>query len=332
MMLRIDLDGMSAARLREKLAVLSQTLYDEHLLARLLQVITATLSVDALSSVLRFRADPDGPAALLISGLPVDDDLPATPIEADELPSGVAELSKRVLLSVAVLLGDPVSYLAEKGGVPVQDVFPTRSERNRPSNASSERALGFHTEMVFNPARPERPMHLGAPTFVLLFGLRCPTDRAPATAFVERDDLFAKLSANDLHLLREPQFQLMAPFSFTDGLGAARPWSVPVPLLHGPTEASSMAFDTACGVRALSEEAQEALGALVTACEDPTIHQEVHLRAGDLLVLNNDRCAHARSAFDARFDGTDRWIQRVYVRQQVWPALPGSTGAVRVLA
>jgi L-asparagine oxygenase len=330
-MLRIDVDEPSAACLREELGALVQASDDEHLLAHLLRAITSALPVDALASILRFRADPHGPAALLITGLPVDHDLPATPTEPDELSPGLVWLSRRVLLSVAILLGDPVSYRAEKAGVLVQDVFPTRSERNQPSNASSERALGFHTELVFNPTHPQWPMHVGAPNFVLLFGLRCPVDRAPATAFVERDDLYAKLSTRHVDLLREPQFQLMAPFSFTDGTDRSRPWSVPVPLLHGPAEASSMAFDTACGVRATSGQAQEALSALVGACEDPTIRQEVRLRAGELLVLNNDRCAHARSAFDARFDGTDRWIQRVYVRQQVWPALPESSDSIRVL-
>lgn len=329
-MLRIDLSETST-RMREELTALPPASDDENLLALLLKASTSILPVDALASILRFRADPRGPAALLISGLPVDDDLPPTPTEASDLPPGAAQLSKRVLLSIAVLLGDPVSYRAEKGGALVQDVFPTRTERNQPSNASSERALGFHTELVFSSLHPQRPMHVAAPSFVLLFGLRCPGDRAPATAFVARSDLCSNLSANDLALLRRPEFQLMAPFSFTDGSTESRPWSVPVPLLRGPEDAPSMAFDTACGVRAMTAEAQDALTALVQACEDPTIRHEVRLAVGDLLVFNNGTCAHARSAFAARFDGTDRWIQRAYVRQQVWPAMSESSGSVRVL-
>jgi L-asparagine oxygenase len=39
----------------------------------------------------------------------------------------------------------------------------------------------------------------------------------------------------------------------------------------------------------------------------------VTLRAGDLLVIDNAVAVHGRSSFPARFDGTDRWIQRTFV-------------------
>ena len=37
------------------------------------------------------------------------------------------------------------------------------------------------------------------------------------------------------------------------------------------------------------------------------------LDAGDLLVIDNRRAVHGRSKFRARFDGTDRWLQRTFV-------------------
>lgn len=35
------------------------------------------------------------------------------------------------------------------------------------------------------------------------------------------------------------------------------------------------------------------------------------LAPGDLLVLDNRRAAHARTAFSPRYDGSDRWLLRV---------------------
>ena len=55
------------------------------------------------------------------------------------------------------------------------------------------------------------------------------------------------------------------------------------------------------------------------------------LRAGDLLAIDNRRCAHARSAFPARFDGRDRWLQRVYVRRSVWPLASADPTSFRLL-
>jgi alpha-ketoglutarate-dependent taurine dioxygenase len=37
------------------------------------------------------------------------------------------------------------------------------------------------------------------------------------------------------------------------------------------------------------------------------------LESGDLLVLDNALVVHGRSPFAARFDGTDRWLQRSFV-------------------
>jgi L-asparagine oxygenase len=84
-------------------------------------------------------------------------------------------------------------------------------------------------------------------------------------------------------------------------------------------------------VRALSGEADEAIKALTAACNDPDLSESVQLRAGDLLAINNNRCAHSRSAFPALFDGRDRWLQRVYVRRSVWPLPVESPDSYRVL-
>ncbi|MBK6763531.1 MAG: TauD/TfdA family dioxygenase [Micrococcales bacterium] len=37
------------------------------------------------------------------------------------------------------------------------------------------------------------------------------------------------------------------------------------------------------------------------------------LKAGDLLVVDNDVAVHGRTPFTPRFDGTDRWLQRTFV-------------------
>jgi alpha-ketoglutarate-dependent taurine dioxygenase len=61
----------------------------------------------------------------------------------------------------------------------------------------------------------------------------------------------------------------------------------------------------------LDDEAQAAVRELSAAIDE--LHTSVVLQAGDLLVVDNDRCVHGRSPFAARFDGTDRWLQRAFV-------------------
>lgn len=43
----------------------------------------------------------------------------------------------------------------------------------------------------------------------------------------------------------------------------------------------------------------------------------VWLDAGDLLIVNNSRAAHGRTAYTAVFDGSDRWVQRVYAKREL---------------
>jgi L-asparagine oxygenase len=281
--------------------------------------------------LLEFRGSAYAPSALLITGLPVDDDLPPTPVDGRHSTGKPGQISECAILSIAVLLGEPVAYRAEKDGTLVQNVYPTPEQKDSPSNESSAAPLGFHTELTFSRSAADRPLHVGSPDFVLLLGLRCPDDRLASTAVVDARRACARLDDRQRAVLRTPQFQLRAPYSFTRDGDGSRPWSPPVALLRGPDDAPSLAFDTACGVRALSGEAQEAVKALTEVCHDPDLVEQVQLGPGDLLAINNTRCAHSRSSFPARFDGQDRWLQRVYVRRSIWPLPVDSAASYRVL-
>jgi len=57
-------------------------------------------------------------------------------------------------------------------------------------------------------------------------------------------------------------------------------------------------------------------------------HVGVALDAGDLLVVDNAVAVHGRSAFPARFDGTDRWLQRTFVVPDLAPSADERQGRV----
>lgn len=329
--LRVDLPETVTGDLYGALSDLTLPADDvEYLLASLVKA-SSHLPLPLLAALLRVRAAVDVPATLLVTGMPIDADLPPTPTEDAGRAVPRADVSRRVLLMVAVLLGEPVAYQGEKNGALVQDVFPIRELEWDPANEGSATELAFHTELTFSRATPEQPLHVACPDFVLLLALRCPPDRAAETVTVEARAVCDRLAERHLAALREPHFQLRAPHSFTRD-GGGRPWSPHVPLLRGDREAPSFAFDSACGVRALSSDAAAALDALRVACRDPALQTRVHLSAGDLLVINNNRCAHSRSPFQARYDGRDRWLRRVYVCRSMWQLTRASGASTRVLA
>jgi L-asparagine oxygenase len=287
------------------------------------------LPPEVLRTTFQFRSDPTASGVLLFRGMPVDQDLPPTPIDPTVLPKETC-VSEASILLVALLLGEPVSYADEKDGVLVQNVFPIETEKQSPSNESSDTDLGFHTELAYSSRTPDRPLHTVSPDFLLLLGLRAAPGADAVTTLVEARDICAALSEGSRATLRQPLFQLRAPYSFTRG-SPDRPWLDPVPLLHGTEAATTLAFDLACGVRGTTPEATDAINELRSVVARPELQVSVRLAAGDLLVVHNRKCAHARSRFQAAFDGTDRWLQRVYVRHGLEGLEPSGVQSFRVL-
>lgn len=321
------------ARRRLERAVSECGLLDEDwesFLASLFSVI-GQLPAEVIRSLLHFRADPAAPATLLIEGMPIDADLPPTPTGFDGNGAKETCVSEASILMIALILGEPVAYADEKRGVLVQNVYPIEAEKHAPSNESSDTDLGFHTELSFSRNHPDRPLHVTSPDFLLLLGLR-PAPLADAVTTLADASKFSKLlSRRALATLTQPLFQLRAPYSFTHPDGIERRWSSAVPLFHGTESIPMVAFDLACGVRGIAPDAREALEELRRVVSRPEVQSQVRLRAGDLLVINNRKCVHARSRFHARFDGTDRWLQRVYVRRSLDGLVSSSPRSFRVL-
>ena len=320
-----------AARLSDAFA---QVPTGEEHVEELLAALVATageLPVNALEALLRLRADPAAPGALLLTGLPTDTDLPPTPTAPVPPDFGAGPVGQCAILLAAILLGEPVAYAAEKDGALVQNVFPTPAERVKPSNESSAVGLEFHTELTFSREEPAQSFDAAAPDFVLLLALRSPPERAATTSLIEARDLCRLLDPTDVDALRRPWFELRAPHSFTRD-GDTRPWSPPLALVEGPEEHPSVVFDISCGVRARTPRGEAALDALRRACADPALQHAVRLRPGDLLAVDNHKCAHARSPYDARFDGRDRWLHRAYVRHTLRGLRSAPGRPFRVLA
>jgi L-asparagine oxygenase len=43
------------------------------------------------------------------------------------------------------------------------------------------------------------------------------------------------------------------------------------------------------------------------------------LETGDLLIIDNNKTIHGRKPFQPRYDGTDRWVQRMLIRKELPP-------------
>jgi L-asparagine oxygenase len=327
----VAIPAATRATLLGNLAECTAATTPDELLASLIRR-AGVLPAELVERLLRLRADPQAAGALLIRGLPVDVDLPPTPTTSGTPVIDDTAVSRLAILMIGILMGEPVAYAAEKNGELVQNVFPTREHRESPSNDSSAVALEFHTELTFSRSVPAQSFDVAAPDFVLLFALRSPPDRSATTTTIEARDICRLLSAQQIDVLRQPWFELRAPYSFTQDSQSCRPWSPPHALVSGSRDCPELTFDISCGVRARRAEAEHALDALRRVCAEPAIQRPVVLNGGDLLVIDNHKCAHARSHYTARFDGKDRWLQRLYVRHSIRALQSVDSQSYRVIA
>ena len=274
-------------------------------------------------ALVELQDSPPSSGALLIRHAPVGD-LPATPAEpSDHVDKD--RTSELTLLTIARRLGQPVGYLPEHGGDLVQNLVPTRAGAERQVSTSSRVDLEFHTETAFHPH---------APRYLVLLCLR--GDPQARTTLCSVGDVLAVLDAGTVSVLRQPRFTCGVDESFLEGRPAeegdtsVRTRSAlgergPLPVIGGTEERPTLWFDAEL-MRGTDVAAQAALDQLSRAVQDNQI--SVVLEAGDCLVVDNTAAVHGRSSYAARFDGTDRWLQRAFVVPDLGPSAADRDGRI----
>ncbi len=274
-----------------------------------------------------FAHDPPPAGALVVHGL-----APGRVGPTPTSPTGATDkdrVSELVLLAAASRLGQPVGYAPEHGGRLVQNLLPTRHDAGRQTSTSSQVTLAFHTETAFHPHKPR---------YLLLLCLR--GEPGALTLLASRDAVLDELAPEIRRVLAQPRFRTRADESFlrigrpaTTGADRADPQPAvvrprltePMAVLSGPASSPAFTFDADLMV-GLDPEADRALDQVRQAVADRQVG--VGLEAGDLLVVDNARAVHGRSPFPARYDGTDRWLQRAFVVTDLAPSVAERQGRV----
>jgi L-asparagine oxygenase len=257
--------------------------------ATLFSGLTASLrqAVSALRS-------GDGPQAVHISNVPINQrDLPTTPRQGAQ-ECRLPELDG-ILKLIAAGLGSMYAFTHQQAGALIGDVCPNPDNRNLSNiNSGSSRPFDYHTEDAFHPCSPD---------YLILLCLRNP-DLVPLTVSVPDTPVPESL----WQALYRPIFTHMPSLSH----GEARAMSMRSPVLFGSSDRPLMRINMGTIIRDnLNKTSSEALNRLAQAFAENS--QDVELAVGDCVILDNLRAVHARRAFEARFDGRDRWLRRAIV-------------------
>lgn len=254
------------------------------------------LPAEVFDALVDFADEPHRSGALLLRGMPVGE-VPATPT-SPTAPATKDATSELTLLAVARVLGQPVGYEPEHGGDLVQHLLPVRGTEGRQVSTSSAVTLAWHTETAFHPHKPR---------YLLLLCLR--GDPAARTMLCSIDEVLPTLDAATVDVLRQRRFRTRPDESFLHP-GTAGELGAPLAVLTGDRARPTLTFDEDLMV-GTDIEAQQALDVLAEAIRRTATG--VVLEQGDVMVVDNHKAVHGRSPFQARFDGTDRWLQRAFV-------------------
>ncbi|MEV6948652.1 TauD/TfdA family dioxygenase [Streptomyces sp. NPDC051172] len=203
------------------------------------------------------------------------------------------------LVLVAAQLGRVFGWTDQQDGRIVHNIVPSPGCEELQIGSSSTTPLAWHTEDAFHPDRAD---------LLLLACVRNPDGIGSRLSTVAS----AGLSERAVDLLLKPHVVILPDDSYEDD-GAAQQEPIGMSTLWPRNDSLGLRYDPSYA-RLLTDDAafRCAYEELGQALEEGSF--VVPLSPGDLVIIDNDAAVHGRTAFEPRYDGTDRWLKRILVR------------------
>jgi L-asparagine oxygenase len=257
-----------------------------------------------------------GVPQIAVVGLPIVCPLTVTPSDGvvveDDVRAHVGFLVS--LLGAAGGLA-PFAYASENGGRVLRAVSPVAALKSSASSQGSSNDLGWHNDNANQPMVQERTFVPGGPILNPAQAFVCIRPKADTPMeTLALDDVLVELEEAYGHdvvvALQRPDFEVRWPDSHKHG-GAVAVSGVPLLVKDELGHVHSRYHEA--NVTASGHGAAVALQKFREVVGATTSMMEVHGQPGELLIYSNTRIMHRRRAFEAKFDGADRYYLRVYL-------------------
>jgi len=263
----------------------------------------STLVPDRIREILyEFAEHGSTTGFLLFSNLPVEFNvLPKTPI-GNTFKLGEKTILARVQAILLNIIGEMIAYQAEGYGRIFQDVIPICDMANDQTSLGSNIELEIHTEQAFSKLRPD------------ILSLGCLRGDVNAfTHILPVQYILDNLTPEEQAMLREPLWKTGVDLSFKlygqDFIEGY--FRGPLSIIHGDdVNDPYLIFDQDLMI-GLTDEANCMIRKIVNIYYR---HKIVHnLKSGEIILIDNRRAVHGRSAFFPRYNGYDRFLVRCFV-------------------
>jgi hypothetical protein len=216
------------------------------------------------------------------------------------------ETSRQAIINLHAVVGclglHPVAYRKESAST-LHAVCPMQGARGELSSHGFDAALPLHTDYADRPI--DEPVTDQSPAAaVLAFAVERAKPATPMQCIPARR-LLSALSAEQIRIGRLAEFAVRAPALF--GGQTAR-----VRCLFLPGAEADMRCRLNLGtMTGLTDRASRLLREIREILSDPAMTEAIHVRRGDIVILDNQRAIHRRAPFAPRWDGADRYLIRM---------------------
>lgn len=260
-----------------------------------------------MSALKEFKASQDG--CLLIKGLPINKKYILTP-ENNKFHVGETTLLSRVQAIINEYLGNMVSYEAEGNGRLFQDMVPNQELALTQTSLSSKKELELHTEQAFSEMRPD------------YLSLACLKGDINAKTYIMHvQNILDRFTLYETKLLTRELWEIGVDQSFIMN-GCSSNLRGPLSILNLKNGEFELIFDQDLMI-GLTEEASDLVDKIIDLYYE--FREHCVLESGDILILNNHKVVHGRSAFSPLFNGHDRFVIRSFIMKNI-NKLNGKTG------
>jgi len=259
------------------------------------KIMSHYFTKDAKDNLLDLKNGNNFNGYALFHGVPIDQQLPKTPSDLSPSLEKHTNISELSILSVANFLGNVFTYEKQNSGTIVHDISPIKEKEISYEGSNSLIELSFHNDGISEKITPD---------FVMLICLRS-GDNPPSTSISHVKNIIQLLSPEHLNILSSDFFLLKKDYELYPNSQD----KITTRIIHYSEGDIFIRYDLDLLI-GINDESHTALKSLERAIRDSSI--DVTLNSGDLLVIDNKRSVHSRSAYIPKYNGYDRWLQSTY--------------------
>lgn len=226
----------------------------------------------------------------------------------------------------ATILGDIYGWLTQQDGRVVHDILPIKTCENEQLGCGSKEELTWHVEDAFHELRGDYLIMMcmrnnnGIPTTLSKPDYSKLTDKQIDVLFekhftIKPDNSHKPKNNSSQRAEALKEGQLTNIDAAYDAMLKRAENPEKIAILFGNKKDPCLRLDPYFMEKPDCPEAEKALEAIIDLVTESLI--EVSLNPGEILIVDNYEVVHGRRAFEARFDGTDRWYKRINVIRDI---------------